>query len=88
MISMSSLLSLNDPYGSREFDYDHSSGKNFKRNTGKRLSLRSGKLHFISSSYVLLAYIAYVFQIECTLQIVIGPVFYREFPLHRTQFKQ
>ena len=50
MISMSSLLSLNDPYGSREFDYDHSSGKNFKRNTGKRLSLRSGKLHFISSS--------------------------------------
>ncbi|CAB4011228.1 EH domain-binding 1 1 isoform X3 [Paramuricea clavata] len=43
MISMSSLLSLNDPYGSKEFDYDHSPGKNFKRNAGKRLSLRSAK---------------------------------------------
>ncbi|XP_028394739.1 EH domain-binding protein 1-like isoform X2 [Dendronephthya gigantea] len=41
MISMSSLLSLNDPYGSRESDFD--AGKNFKRNAGKRLSLRSAK---------------------------------------------
>ena len=40
MISMSSLLSLNDNFGSREFDFDH--GKNFKRNASKRLSLRSG----------------------------------------------
>ena len=38
-------MSLNDPYGSKDYDYDHelNPAKNFKRNTGKRLSLRSGR---------------------------------------------
>lgn len=47
MISMSSLLSLSDPYGSRELD--------FKRNAGKRLSLRSGEFIFVQV-YDLLTY--------------------------------
>ena len=40
---MSSLMSINEAYGSRDFDnHDQCPAKSFKRNTGKRLSLRSG----------------------------------------------